>query len=76
MTARQLREEETEVFKQSVSSESPDYHLHVRDYHRLCRGEKIVSKYDYSQVPIKQVYSIIILRLFSHPTRTFSTLLD
>ena len=47
MTARQLREEETKVFKQSVSSESPDYHLHVRDYHRLCRGEKIVSKYDY-----------------------------
>ena len=47
-TARQLREEETEVFKQSVSSEAPDYHLHVRDYHRLCRGEKIVSKYDYS----------------------------
>ena len=44
MTARQLREEETKVFKQSVSSESPDYHLHVRDYHRLCRGEKIVSK--------------------------------
>jgi hypothetical protein len=30
----------------------------------------------YSQVPIKRVYSIIILRLFSHPTRTFSTLLD
>ena len=30
----------------------------------------------YSQVPIKRVYSIIILRLFWHPTRTFSTLLD
>lgn len=43
MTARQLREEETEVFKKSLSSDSPDYHLHIRDYHRLCRGEKIVS---------------------------------
>ena len=30
----------------------------------------------YSQVPIKRVYSIIILRLFPYPTRTFSTLLD
>ena len=45
MTARQLREEETEVFKKSLSSDSPDYHLHIRDYHRLCRGEKIVSTY-------------------------------
>ena len=32
--------------------------------------------FDYSQVPIKRVYSIIILRLFWHPTRTSSTLLD
>ena len=30
----------------------------------------------YSQVPIERVYSIIILRLFFHPTCTFSTLLD
>ena len=30
----------------------------------------------YSQVPIKGVYSIVNLRLFSHPTCIFSTLLD
>ena len=36
----------------------------------------ILLQFAYSQVPIKRVYLIIILRLFSHPTRTFSTLLD
>ena len=45
MSTRQLREEETEVFKQSVSSESLHLLPTIRDYHRLCRGEKIVNKY-------------------------------
>ena len=41
MTARQLREEETEVFKQSVSSESLHLLPTIHDYHWLCRGEKL-----------------------------------
>ena len=43
ITGRELRLEETHIFQQSISSESPDIHLHVRDYHRLCRGEKLVN---------------------------------
>ena len=43
ITGRELRLEEARVFQQSISSESPDFHMHIRDYHRLCRGEKIVN---------------------------------
>ena len=43
ITGRQLRLEEIEIFKESVSTSKSSHHLHVRDYHRLCRGEKIVS---------------------------------
>ena len=41
MTGRQLRLEEEEEFQSRYSSTAPDWHFHMRDYHRLCNGKKI-----------------------------------
>ena len=46
ITGRQLRLEEEEAFRLRYSSEEPFYHQHLRDFHRLCRGESIVSYVD------------------------------
>ena len=40
-TGTELRAEENQVFQKRFSSDSLDYHMHIRDYHRLCRGEKL-----------------------------------
>ena len=39
----QMRMEENEVFKHRYSSDQYGVNYHIRDYHRLCRGEKLVS---------------------------------
>lgn len=42
VTGTALRLEENQVFQKQFSSDSLDYHMHIRDYHRLCRGEKLI----------------------------------
>ena len=34
---------ERDVFSKRFSSDNPTYHHHIRDYHTLCRGEKLVK---------------------------------
>ena len=43
LSGKKLRQEEWEQFRQRYSSESPMFHHHIRDYHTVCRGEKLVS---------------------------------
>ena len=41
LTGKLLRKEEREI--EWYSSKLPYFHLHIRDFHRLCNGETIVS---------------------------------
>ena len=44
MTGKKLRQEEWEQFRHRYSSELPMLHHHIRDYHTVCRGEKLMFK--------------------------------
>ena len=43
LSGKKLRQEEWEQFRHRYSSENPMFHHHIRDYHTICRGEKLVS---------------------------------
>ena len=44
LTGKKLRQEEWEQFRHRYSSELPMLHHHIRDYHTVCRGEKLMFK--------------------------------
>lgn len=48
ITGAQLRREEEKMFRLRYSAEESYYHMHIRDYHRLCRGDSIVNYHRHS----------------------------
>jgi hypothetical protein len=43
LTSEILRREEKLEFSKRLSSPVPEYHLHIRDFKTVCRGESLVS---------------------------------
>ena len=49
ISGKELRYLERDIFSRRFSSDNPAYHHHIRDYHTLCRGGKLVRSISNNQ---------------------------
>ena len=50
ISGKELRYLERDIFSRRFSSDNPAYHHHIRDYHTLCRGGKLVRIFSFISI--------------------------